>query len=117
MSSLSIFLSFFLAFSLSLSLSLSFFFSPRSCRGGDCDKECFLLCFLSTVCFVFREHDDSRGGGVSVSILFVMILGSYTGFHSFKGRRFLGLLFNMTKSDPKKNAHCMKNTWQHLEFF
>jgi hypothetical protein len=47
----------------------------------------------------------------------VMILGSYTGFHSFKGRRFLGLLFNMTKSDPKKNAHCMKNTWQHLEFF
>ncbi len=29
----------------------------------------------------------------------------------------LGLLFNMTKSDPKKNAHCIKNTWQHLEFF
>jgi len=56
---LSFYLSFFLAFS--LSLSLSFFFPPRSCRGGDCDKECFLLRFLSTVCFVFREHDDSRG--------------------------------------------------------
>jgi hypothetical protein len=25
---------------------------------------------------------------MSVSILFVMILGSYSGFHSFKGRRF-----------------------------
>jgi hypothetical protein len=81
------FLSCFLAFLLSLSLSLSFFFSPRSCTGGDCDKECFLLRFLSTVCFVFREHDDSRGG-ISVSILFVMILGSYSGFHSFKARRF-----------------------------
>jgi hypothetical protein len=57
------------------------------------------------------------GGVISVSILFVMILGSYSGFHSFQGRRFLGLLLNMIKSDPQKNAHCMKNTWQHLEFF
>jgi hypothetical protein len=58
---LSFYLSIFLSFLLSLSLSLSFFFPTCSCRGGDCDKECFLLRFLSTVCFVFREHDDSRG--------------------------------------------------------
>jgi hypothetical protein len=48
----------------------------------------------------------------------MMILGSYSGFHSLRvGGLGLGLLFNMKKSDPKKNAHSMKNTWQHLEFF
>ncbi len=51
-------------------------------------KSAFYFVFFQRSVFYFVNMTILGGGGLSVSILFMMILGSYSGFHSFKGRRF-----------------------------